>query len=471
MQPLPPLPPLPPIGSLGQTPPGFQTSAGMNLLGIGSPVDASWTQPDFLGGMPVIGGSTWSGPPSGGPLSCSGPGAGPTSGGLPLMGMANTSGLCGWPTPPIWDGSTPMPLLPPLPTMPPLNAFDSWSGGPAATGAVVGKSQDSSNALPVAAAPLPSTLAPEPQDDSDKLDELRADLENAESMTKAAAEDCGAFVGVVSRLSVIEGTGAIECQETAEKYHGAAEVVIPRDQLIGLQVGDTVVFQVNAEQPGRAVQASFARKVAELSQQRQRILAWEAPLPAPGAQESAQEYTGNVASFQPSRGFGYLSCPQTKQLYGSDVLIHRDQFTELCVGDSVLFRVALNPKGVPVARGVRRSAPQVVGAFVPPVPERHAAPPPPPQPPPVRAPPAFVSRNVDVPPPPPAEGHTPSPVIAGARERSRSKSMSVSLSVSAARRKEEKKEKVRRSSSSSRKDRRRRTARRKRSDSSSRSRS
>mmetsp|Transcript_82621 Transcript_82621/g.230403 ORF Transcript_82621/g.230403 Transcript_82621/m.230403 type:complete len:411 (-) Transcript_82621:89-1321(-) len=220
--------------------------------------------------------------------------------------------------------------------------------------------------VPVAS--LPSLPA---QDDSARIvEELRGELQKAEGATKAAAQEGGAFVGVVSRLSVMKGTGAIECPEASKEYNGN-EVEIPRDQLIGLQVGDTVVFRAVAGDSG-APQASFARKVAELSQQRQRILEVEAPLPAPGAVESAQEYVGFVTSFQPTRGFGFLSCSQTRQLYGSDVYIHRDQYTELKVGDAVHFRVALNPKGVPVARGVRKAA----------VPQNNAPAPPPPGPPP-----------------------------------------------------------------------------------------
>eukprot|EP00927_Polykrikos_kofoidii_P068997 TRINITY_DN64374_c0_g1_i1.p1 TRINITY_DN64374_c0_g1~~TRINITY_DN64374_c0_g1_i1.p1 ORF type:complete len:506 (-),score=85.50 TRINITY_DN64374_c0_g1_i1:377-1714(-) len=289
------------------------------------------------------------------------------------------------------------------------------------------------------------------EDPSKIVESLKADLLKAESATKVAAQEGGAFVGIVSRLSVQAGTGAIECAETTKQY-GVAEVQIPRDQLIGLQVGDTVVFRVSGGDQS-APQATFARKVAELTQQRQRILEVEAPLPGPGAAESPQEYVGFVNSFQPPRGFGFLSCANTRQLYGTDVYIHRDQFVELNVGDAVHFRVALSPKGSPVARGVRKAI-GVPGSDVggggassataqrgplagtppppPPVVRESGTPPPAPPSPPAATTMSLRGNESVAAAPPRSSRHENSSGSGdgGRRTRGRSRSMSASMSVS-----------------------------------------
>jgi len=184
------------------------------------------------------------------------------------------------------------------------------------------------------------------------VEEQRSELSKAENSTKFAAAENGGFVGVVGKLSPTLGTGWIEGKESFEKY--GRHVQISQDQLEGLQVGDTVVFRVSVSAKG-VPQACFVRKLLELTLQRQRILEVEAPLPAPGAVESAQVYLGLITSFQADTGFGFIGCTQTRDFYGCDVYIHRDQFLDLASGDSVHFRVALNPKGVPVARSVRKA--------------------------------------------------------------------------------------------------------------------
>ncbi|CAE8724272.1 unnamed protein product, partial [Polarella glacialis] len=92
-------------------------------------------------------------------------------------------------------------------------------------------------------------------------------------------------------------------------------------------------------------------------------------------------------------GLGYLSSAQTRQQYGQDVVLHRDQFADLNISDAVHFRVALNIKGQPVARGVRKATGD--------------------------APPPAGPGN---PPPPPPE--EPSSKARGSRSRSRSNSAS-----------------------------------------------
>eukprot|EP00439_Symbiodinium_sp_Y106_P053051 s5351_g7.t1 len=156
--------------------------------------------------------------------------------------------------------------------------------------------------------------------------------------------------GVVARLikSSAALIGAIQAQELP------TNVQILKDQLGSLKIGDSVVFKVAQNQLG-IPQVSFARKLEALTQERQRLLEVEAPLLTPGTAESDVEYLGFVTSFQPELGFGFLSCAQTRQLYGQEVVIHRDQFTDLNVSDGVHFKVALNGNHQPIARRVRKA--------------------------------------------------------------------------------------------------------------------
>jgi len=182
-------------------------------------------------------------------------------------------------------------------------------------------------------------------------EQQRQDLFKAEHSTKQSAAEAKAFVGVVARLITAAGIGAIQCTESAQQYGG--NVQIPREQLGRLKIGDSVVFKVSQNQLG-IPQVTFARRLEALTQERQRLLEVEVPLPL-GA-FGAEEYLGFVTSFAPETGFGLLSCAQTRQQFGQDVFLHRDQFADLNVSDAVHFKVALNAKGQPVARAVRKAS-------------------------------------------------------------------------------------------------------------------
>ncbi|CAE7654279.1 unnamed protein product [Symbiodinium pilosum] len=188
------------------------------------------------------------------------------------------------------------------------------------------------------------------KDPNRSLDQMRAEVSRVEQICKQHAAEAKAYVGVVARLikSSAALVGAIQATELP------TNVQILKDQLGSLKIGDSVVFKVAENQLG-IPQVSFARKLEALTQERQRLLEVEAPLPVPGTPESDAEYLGFVTSFQPELGFGLLSCAQTRQLYGQEVLIHRDQFIDLNVSDGVHFKVALNANRQPVARRVRKA--------------------------------------------------------------------------------------------------------------------
>lgn len=184
--------------------------------------------------------------------------------------------------------------------------------------------------------------------------EQKAELQKAEQAAKQQAGNSGCYVGVVSRWSGPLGVGYIECKESSSKFGG--DIQILRDQFGDLEICDTVLFQVAPDDgQGGPRKAAFARQITQLTLQRRRILKVEVPCPERGVSETPQEFLGFISSFGASAGFGFISCAQTRQTYGAEVYIHRDQYLDTAIGDAVHFRVAMNSKGVPVARGVRKA--------------------------------------------------------------------------------------------------------------------
>eukprot|EP00930_Biecheleria_cincta_P105137 TRINITY_DN97707_c0_g1_i1.p1 TRINITY_DN97707_c0_g1~~TRINITY_DN97707_c0_g1_i1.p1 ORF type:complete len:326 (-),score=59.52 TRINITY_DN97707_c0_g1_i1:103-1080(-) len=278
---------------------------------------------------PMIGAPSWQGGggPFGAPPSLR-PGLPGLSMGAGLLGLGGARGLPGMPgLPPPPGGS----LLPGL--RPGLPGLTSPGLLPPA-------------GLGLQTAPSPAALAPAASEKS--VEQLRAELRQAEEATKRAA--VGAYVGVVARVVSKAGIGAIQCAESAQQYGG--NVAMQKEQLGNLKIGDSVVFKVGQNQLGIA-QVTFARRLEALTQERMRICEIEVPLPqsAPGD----EEFLGFVTSFQPEIGHGAISCAQTRQLYGQDVVIHRDQFDGLNITDAVHFKVAVNLKNQPVARRVRKA--------------------------------------------------------------------------------------------------------------------
>eukprot|EP00933_Yihiella_yeosuensis_P006478 TRINITY_DN111176_c0_g1_i1.p1 TRINITY_DN111176_c0_g1~~TRINITY_DN111176_c0_g1_i1.p1 ORF type:complete len:327 (-),score=51.34 TRINITY_DN111176_c0_g1_i1:111-1091(-) len=282
-----------------------------------------------------MGGPAWSqakGPPGLPPAFLS-QGMRPPLGGSQIPPPPPSTGYLGGqmgmqpPPPPLGGGNFSMPKAVGLPPQPPppgvglLSGFSAPSGGP-------------------------------PPDPQAALEEGKAELEKAELSAKRAAAEGKAFVGIVARLIPSAGVGAIQCAESAQQYGG--NVQIPKEQLGNLKISDSVVFKVEANALG-IPQVTFARRLDSLSLFRQQLMEVQAPLPAPGTPESSQEYIGFVTSFEPEQGFGMLSCVVTRQQYGQDVYIHRDQFADLNVSDAVNFKVAVNAKGQPVARSVRKA--------------------------------------------------------------------------------------------------------------------
>mmetsp|Transcript_8954 Transcript_8954/g.23310 ORF Transcript_8954/g.23310 Transcript_8954/m.23310 type:complete len:868 (+) Transcript_8954:224-2827(+) len=72
------------------------------------------------------------------------------------------------------------------------------------------------------------------------------------------------------------------------------------------------------------------------------------------AQAQNKRYMGVVKRFDPKKSFGFISCSETRDIYGRDVFLHKNDMPRLEVGDTVTFEVWLNEKKMPQARTVKK---------------------------------------------------------------------------------------------------------------------
>eukprot|EP00441_Pelagodinium_beii_P040982 CAMPEP_0197630306 /NCGR_PEP_ID=MMETSP1338-20131121/7836_1 /TAXON_ID=43686 ORGANISM="Pelagodinium beii, Strain RCC1491" /NCGR_SAMPLE_ID=MMETSP1338 /ASSEMBLY_ACC=CAM_ASM_000754 /LENGTH=917 /DNA_ID=CAMNT_0043201497 /DNA_START=55 /DNA_END=2808 /DNA_ORIENTATION=+ len=66
-------------------------------------------------------------------------------------------------------------------------------------------------------------------------------------------------------------------------------------------------------------------------------------------QQDQGHYEGVVKHFNSAKGFGWIRCPETYQIYGGDVFLRQDQLGNFSIGDSVMFSIIINDRGQPQA--------------------------------------------------------------------------------------------------------------------------
>jgi len=76
--------------------------------------------------------------------------------------------------------------------------------------------------------------------------------------------------------------------------------------------------------------------------------------PGPWPHEAAgRRFRGVLKSFKASSGFGFIDCRETRDIYGRDVFVHKDEVRDTEVGSRVSFALSLNNKGQPQAKGMK----------------------------------------------------------------------------------------------------------------------
>eukprot|EP00413_Alexandrium_margalefii_P005848 CAMPEP_0204524324 /NCGR_PEP_ID=MMETSP0661-20131031/7317_1 /ASSEMBLY_ACC=CAM_ASM_000606 /TAXON_ID=109239 /ORGANISM="Alexandrium margalefi, Strain AMGDE01CS-322" /LENGTH=263 /DNA_ID=CAMNT_0051530075 /DNA_START=63 /DNA_END=851 /DNA_ORIENTATION=+ len=165
----------------------------------------------------------------------------------------------------------------------------------------------------------------------------------------------GRYVGAVKSFNAQKGWGFLECAETFAIY------------------GKDILFQ-KSELPGpveKGSQLSFS-----VAQGRNGMLAVELMLldQAPAKQEHYEEdgggvgpgtgnYVGTLKSYNPLKGWGFIECAETQQLYGKDILVLKTELRGVppTQGTRLGFSVAQGRKG-PIATSLRM-LPKAIGAI------------------------------------------------------------------------------------------------------------
>jgi len=68
--------------------------------------------------------------------------------------------------------------------------------------------------------------------------------------------------------------------------------------------------------------------------------------------DDLETFEGTLKSYSDKNGFGFIDCQTTKQKYGCDVFVHKNEGESVNVGSRVTFQVLLNKKGQPQAKRV-----------------------------------------------------------------------------------------------------------------------
>eukprot|EP00928_Gymnodinium_smaydae_P008670 TRINITY_DN1315_c1_g2_i1.p1 TRINITY_DN1315_c1_g2~~TRINITY_DN1315_c1_g2_i1.p1 ORF type:complete len:463 (-),score=112.66 TRINITY_DN1315_c1_g2_i1:103-1491(-) len=163
------------------------------------------------------------------------------------------------------------------------------------------------------------------------------------------------YHGTIKNFDGNKGFGFISCDET-RKLTGK-DVLLLRSQIqggINPQSGDQVAFSVE-DNNGKGLKATTCVVIARNPG------AALAGAGVPGA-VPGQAYMGAIKEFDAGKGFGFISCDQTRGIYGKDVFLLRSALREQPAnpGDPVQFTVQMGEKG-PVAHNVQVMTQGAVG--------------------------------------------------------------------------------------------------------------
>jgi len=164
------------------------------------------------------------------------------------------------------------------------------------------------------------------------------------------------MIGTIKSFDESSGYGFICGTRITQEY--GRDVFLHRKQLKGFKVGDMVQFNVVKSRDGKP-QASKLREAPDgSSSQPTETLA--APEPPP-KQDEKEVFLGEIKSFNPMNGYGFIHCGALFERFRRDVFLHESQFEGLKVGDCVTFVIQMK-KGAPQALEVKRVSKKLKGA-------------------------------------------------------------------------------------------------------------
>lgn len=179
---------------------------------------------------------------------------------------------------------------------------------------------------------------------------------------RAQPQNDQVLMGIVKSFDFEKGYGFIDCPETLQVF--GTDVFLLKSTLQGQQVnpGDQVQFTFD----NRLGKGPVARDVTLLSggalatpqgsaqPVSTNALAGSMSPEALAAVESGQIFAGTVKSYDDGKGFGFIDCPETQQIFSTDVFLLRSTLGGHVVipGDQLQFNVRINPGRGPVAKEV-----------------------------------------------------------------------------------------------------------------------
>jgi len=164
------------------------------------------------------------------------------------------------------------------------------------------------------------------------LQPINEDDEEGEEMT-----------GAIKSFDDLQGYGFIASIHATAKW--GRDIFLHRKQLGDFKVGDVV--ELNVKINGKGHPQAFKLRMPTNS-----IV--PARLPAEALEEEEKEmFIGEIKSFNPMNGYGFIGCTELRERFGRDVFLHESQYEGLKVGDRVSFQLQVK-RGQPQAWQVTR---------------------------------------------------------------------------------------------------------------------
>lgn len=179
--------------------------------------------------------------------------------------------------------------------------------------------------------------------------------------TRTAQPMHSRYSGKIVSFNPVKGWGYINSPALFNQF--GKDVFLHADYISEgtvFNVNDTVSFSIELNEKGMP-QARDIRTGAARDFQEGRAMPAQARQgqKRPLGGRAANNHVGRIVSFNPSKGWGYINCPELFAIYQKDVFLHNDYIAEgsnFGINDTVSFSVELNEKGMPQARDIRPSA-------------------------------------------------------------------------------------------------------------------
>jgi len=110
-------------------------------------------------------------------------------------------------------------------------------------------------------------------------------------------------------------------------------------------VSDQMTQQLQGEVSAVPTQLEFEQLEAKVKSAEER---------AKRAAAQSGAFVGQIARYDTQKGHGFVACNETFHKYGKDLFIERETYTQSRIGDTVIFSVGFNKKGVPRACDVQK---------------------------------------------------------------------------------------------------------------------